>query len=396
MAQIVDASSEVLITGYTGRPDTISLACWIKSSGFSDLGRIFDKTASDLVLWGYYYTAYDRFYIEADWTSYGSWYWDASSPNMDDGSWHHFALTYDGSSTANDPIVYIDGSSVTVTEENTPSGSWSSDSDAWTWANREIEGRQLTGSVAECAIWSRILTAAEVASLGDGYSPLFISYGLESYCDYIRGYSDRVAGGGSAGGSPTVTDHPPMIYPATPIIITSPAGVTEYSLTCESGSFSLTGQTAGTLKDSKVSIDPGSFNLAGQTAGTLKDSKLGIGSGSFGLTGQTAGTLKDSKLGADSGSFGLTGQTAGTLKDSKIPIGAGAHAITGKDADLFKGQKMAADAGSYDLAGQIVALLKSGRLSVEPGAYELTGLDADLIYTESRGVYLPLLRRRRR
>lgn len=47
--------------------------------------------------------------------------WRVTAPST--SAWHHVCVTYDGSSTANDPIVYVDGSSQSVTENATPSGS---------------------------------------------------------------------------------------------------------------------------------------------------------------------------------------------------------------------------------------------------------------------------------
>ncbi len=36
--------------------------------------------------------------------------------------WYHIAFTYDYNSTNNDPVIYIDGQAVDVTEEATPGG----------------------------------------------------------------------------------------------------------------------------------------------------------------------------------------------------------------------------------------------------------------------------------
>ena len=72
------------------------------------------------------------------------------------------------------------------------------------------------GSIAECAIWSRVLTAGEWAALGKGYSPLHFPNGLEWYAplntatavDIIAGQSGSVTPGAAKG-----TTHPNIIYP---------------------------------------------------------------------------------------------------------------------------------------------------------------------------------------
>ena len=40
------------------------------------------------------------------------------------GQWYPVAVTYDNSSTANDPVIYVSGSSVSVTEIAAPSGTY--------------------------------------------------------------------------------------------------------------------------------------------------------------------------------------------------------------------------------------------------------------------------------
>lgn len=48
----------------------------------------------------------------------GSW----TSADITGGVPHHIVLTYDRGDTANDPVMYVDGVSVTVTENSTPAG----------------------------------------------------------------------------------------------------------------------------------------------------------------------------------------------------------------------------------------------------------------------------------
>jgi hypothetical protein len=78
----------------------------------------------------------------------------------------------------------------------------------------------MDGKVAEVGIWQATLTDAEVAILGKGYSPLFVQPDkLLFYIPLIRDNDQDLIGGLSLSevGSPTITDHPRIIYPGRQI-----------------------------------------------------------------------------------------------------------------------------------------------------------------------------------
>lgn len=93
----------------------------------------------------------------------------------------------------------IDESAIGRTNDSTPTG-------------------YFNGSIAEIGVWDVALTAAEIAILGKGFSPLFVRPGnLVDYIplrrdedeDFVRGFSF------TANGTPTIDTHPPMIYPSS-------------------------------------------------------------------------------------------------------------------------------------------------------------------------------------
>jgi len=177
-------------------------------------------------------------------------------------------------------------------------------------------------------------------------------------------------------------------------------GVPEYSLLCESGSFNLTGQTAGTLKSSKLPLDPGSFSFSGVAAGVLKSSLISAGAGSYTITGQTIGTLKSSLIPAESGSFDLTGIVAGILKSSLVSALTGSIDVTGKDASLLFHRLLSMGFGNYEITGHDAELnyITGYILPLESGLFSINGLDVDLNYfpVPAEGSFLPTYRRRRR
>lgn len=73
--------------------------------------------------------------------------------------------------------------------------------------------------VADCAIWhGALLTADERAVIAAGYSPLFLARKPTSYYPMIREVTDVIDGQDLTVTGATVQDHPPIIYPSTPII----------------------------------------------------------------------------------------------------------------------------------------------------------------------------------
>jgi hypothetical protein len=88
--------------------------------------------------------------------------------------WHFVAMTYDGTLTTNDPIMYVSEGAAALsvlavgsglTETSTPSGSEVSDGD--TFETGSLGGLfAYDGLIGEVAVWAnRILTAEEVAAI---------------------------------------------------------------------------------------------------------------------------------------------------------------------------------------------------------------------------------------
>jgi hypothetical protein len=153
-----------------------------------------------------------NYYYQNRWNSTAI-LWSFTRPAASE--WHHIAVTYDYGSTANDPVVYVDGSSVTVTEGGTaPSGTHNTNSASYTLGNmQETLGRVWDGSLAEFAIWNAILTSDEAAALGKGVSPLLIRPALLiEYIPMIGPATSWVAGATTITGT-AIQPHPRVHYP---------------------------------------------------------------------------------------------------------------------------------------------------------------------------------------
>jgi hypothetical protein len=147
----------------------------------------------------------------AQWATPGLW---TITPPTDYGTWHHFLFTYDSNATANDPLIYLDGVSQTVTRATGPAGGYTGATAAYYLGNRTTLGRAILGRMAEFAIWNAILDPAEAMSLGDGFSPLLIR--PASLVEYVPMVSGTVTSRKRA--PPTVSgaldrEHPRVFNP---------------------------------------------------------------------------------------------------------------------------------------------------------------------------------------
>ncbi len=130
--------------------------------------------------------------------------WTFSVPALT--TWHSIAVTYDGSSAANNPVVYINGASVTVTRTITPVGTFGTTPTAYFIGNNATTGgtRNWDGLLQDFAMWDAVLPAAEVAQLHAGFSPLQIrAQDLVEYLPLRRNTSSVKAGAVTVTGTST-------------------------------------------------------------------------------------------------------------------------------------------------------------------------------------------------
>jgi hypothetical protein len=137
------------------RPDTAGIT--------TTFGRILDKAS-----WDFYCdngTSTNSFSFDHKRATLdGSWSMPAST--MQFNVWQHVCVTYDGSNTANNAVMYYNGVSQTVTRNSAPSGALVSDS-----ANNLILGnttagdRTYDGQMEDLRFYNRILSANELATI---------------------------------------------------------------------------------------------------------------------------------------------------------------------------------------------------------------------------------------
>ena len=99
--------------------------------------------------------------------------WSTTSRELTFNESQHIAITYDGSSTTNNPVFYVNGVSVTITEDVTPSGVQKDDSNSYLFiGNLRSNSQTFDGIIDEVSIWDVALTASEIKDhFQNGLSP---------------------------------------------------------------------------------------------------------------------------------------------------------------------------------------------------------------------------------
>jgi len=127
--------------------------------------------------------------------------------------WNHYCFTFDGSQIGNSNRLkgYINGLNVVLSYSGTIPSTLSSNASNQTFriGRAQSASQWSTGSFAELAMWSSILSAAEVASLGKGFSPIMVApQSLILNIPLINNIQDFRSGIALTNTSTTVANHP--------------------------------------------------------------------------------------------------------------------------------------------------------------------------------------------
>jgi hypothetical protein len=90
--------------------------------------------------------------------------WRTTNRECTLGTWHHIAITYNYASTANDPIIYINGSAVSITQITTPNGSFGNIT-TFVLGNTAGLPRSLNGYISDFRSYNNILTATQIDAI---------------------------------------------------------------------------------------------------------------------------------------------------------------------------------------------------------------------------------------
>lgn len=134
-----------------------------------------------------------------------------------------------------------------------------------------------------------------------------------------------------------------------------------------------------------LTADTGSFTVTGTDANPEYGRLVFADSGAFVVTGQAATLARGYGLTADTGSLSITGTVATLHYGRVLPCVAGAVDVNGTDASLEYGRSLQAGSGAYSVTGQdanlIHATVGSYTITANPGTYSITGSNAELTAT---------------
>jgi hypothetical protein len=137
----------------------------------------------------------------------------AGSVSQNFTGWNHWAMVFDGSQSTNATrlVGYRNGSSLTLSFNGTIAATTSNDVDmeSFTIGRALANNAWSTGDFADLAIWQAALSAAQIASLADGFSADKVApESLVYYSPLARDISDVVGGMTLTDASSTVEPHP--------------------------------------------------------------------------------------------------------------------------------------------------------------------------------------------
>lgn len=370
--QIYGTANELEITG------DITVSAWLKTT--STAVQLFISTyttAAPYVGWGVG-TGQVAGGKLCYWSN-GNGAWRGANTALNNGAWRHVAVRVSGTG-AGAGTFYLDGSA---------DGTWTHTSPGTSGAIKRYGasafGNWFNGQLAEVAVWSGAVDAADIAALADGVSPNQVSPGiLVSYRPLWGRYTneiDLVSGSDLTVTGATYADHPPVRYARDrrrPIV--AGGGPASYSLSCSPGSFALTGGAASLPRSLALASAPGSLTMTGGSAALERALILGAAPGSLALTGGDAALTLGVVLAAASGSLALTGGDASLERALTLSAAAGSFALTGGDATLttLGAFTLNADPGSLALTGGTASLVRDLILTAASGSLALTGGDAAL------------------
>lgn len=151
-----------------------AVSFWFRAvtAGQSNVGRIIEKTHTGFVNgWGCLFSDASGSLVRVgfvEWFDGGIGHW-RTDRNLSLNTWYHFTAVYDADSATNDPVFYINGSSVAVTELTTPSGTRQSDATAdLFFGNRSDFAADMDGYLDDVQVYDNTLSAAQVLAIYNG------------------------------------------------------------------------------------------------------------------------------------------------------------------------------------------------------------------------------------
>lgn len=114
--------------------------------------------------------------------------WSSTDRVINLNQWNEIFVTYDADSTTNDPVIYVNGSSISITESSTPVGTRTSDAGQNLYIGNNAGGTvTFDGIIDEVAFYSTALTATQVQNVYNRRNEY-----LDSPISLFKKYTDNI------------------------------------------------------------------------------------------------------------------------------------------------------------------------------------------------------------
>ncbi len=162
------SSGTVIVPDASGlrfdRTQAFSIEAWVKTSSSAEQ-KIVSKMVNASPLRGF------EFYVQSgklNLTLVNTWssnvIWRVGTTSVNDGTWHHVAVTYDGTSQASGVRFYVDGASETASTRLDSLTANTLNTQTLHIASRAGSAHRLNGTLQDVAIYPKALTASRVAA----------------------------------------------------------------------------------------------------------------------------------------------------------------------------------------------------------------------------------------
>jgi hypothetical protein len=170
---------DIVADGFAYDLDRKTVTAWIKprTTGYTGFAEIFTVINTNNAIGGWQFllcdddatecpstpnTLYFYQYFDGD---NGGWYASANAIKLNE--WNHVAVTYDRTSTSNDPTFYVNGQIVATNESATPTGSAAQTVGQYIMIGQKADEFSDTfdGTLDEVRVYDRVLSPAEIKQL---------------------------------------------------------------------------------------------------------------------------------------------------------------------------------------------------------------------------------------
>ena len=156
----------LIIGAGAGSTKQMTFSAWVYKTGDggNNEGRILTFGDDDIFL---YTNSVERVLFEVGAWSGTRGLWNSNTTGVFAlNSWTHIAVTYDVSSTTNDPLIYVNGVLDTLSETSTPVGTYGGIQTAVSYIGNRNDGAYgFAGQLSDVAVWNSILTSEEIKAI---------------------------------------------------------------------------------------------------------------------------------------------------------------------------------------------------------------------------------------